>query len=235
MTSQHQCWSRLWHSTPYGRIFNGQVIHQCLWLLRKKLPNWLSLPPPLTPTLAWACCPHYWTPKSQSSSCCMDCWIHTCLFHLTLCSITLWSNLNTFIPFSGHQLHMYHKFQAIDAPFWAAVSLDIQHYLWAKMLQKFSGCKPSKTQFLDTYTEAVTRQMALPLTWRADKSHRFYNRFGNPWTLPVKIILNVSKHCESESTQGHKGGKFMLVLIPMVSTFSYKSHLLQLFMFSQFT
>ena len=153
---------------------------------------------------------------------------------------------------------MYHKLRAVDAPFWAAISLDIQHCLWARMSQKFSGREPSKTQFLDTYTEAVTRQMALPLTWRAGESHRFFNRFGDPQTLPVKVVLDVPRIANQEAPRDTMVGsalqtksllhvveaevitaptdvKFVLALMLTVSTFSYKTHPLQLFMLSQFT
>lgn len=62
-------------------------------------------------------------------------------------------NSSSIPPPSGQSQHldlilrapaMYHKLQAVDAPFWAAVSLDIQHCLSAKMSQNSVDANPQK-------------------------------------------------------------------------------------------
>lgn len=142
---------------------------------------------------------------------------------------------------------IYHKLCAAGAPFWAAVSLDIQHCLWAKLSQKLSGREPSKTQFLDTYTEAISRQATFCSTWVAGKLYIFCNSFCYPQIFQVKVILDVPRIAnqevsrdtmmgnalqtknllhvvEAEVTTTPTNAKFMLALILTVSTLPCKCH-----------
>ena len=74
-----------------------------------------------------------------------------------------------FISSSPGYPDIYHRLCDAGAPFWVAVSLDIQHCLWSRMSQKLIGREPTKTLFHEVYCEAVARQTSASFPWNAGK------------------------------------------------------------------
>lgn len=65
---------------------------------------------------------------------------------------------------------IFQKLREAKAPFWAAVSIDIQNCLWARVSQRLIGREPTKSQFIEVCTDAINRQTTtVSPIWEAGK------------------------------------------------------------------